>query len=157
MSDPAPTAPVLYLDVTGYTTRAGAGALLPKTDITAEDGSVTRGTDTERITRALRDASGLCRGYLPQDLVTAAGAVVPIADLPERLSEALPGICYALARFALADGETGENDLIARGHKAAIAALERLANRPDRATVVATIEDGVNAGAYIPGLPADDD
>ena len=154
-----------YLDVDGYIARAGTGALLPMIEETTRQPDpddptmmidvTTRVVDRGRIGNALADASGVCRGYLPRDLLGPDGQPLDDDALPPRLvgeNGALPGVVYALARFQLSDGETGESDIVTRGQKAAIETLKRLANMPERATVVATIEDGVNAGAYIPGI-----
>ena len=95
----------------------------------------------------------MCQGYLADDLIEPDGATeIAVADLPLRLANVLPGLCFDIARFFLADGETGEDDIVRQQYKAAIHTLMRIADRPNRATVVATIEDGVNAGRYIPGI-----
>ena len=132
-----------YLTAAEYAVRAGGRVPLV---------AATGATDTARIEAALDDASGEIRACLPRDLLDAAGA--PVAP-PPRLRDALPGITFALAQYALTDGATGAETAVSERYHAARKLLRELNSEPERPAVVAEIIEG--AGAWIPGAAAADE
>lgn len=133
-----------YLTAAEYELRAGAAVPCDATGAVA----------TARIEAALDDASGICMGELPDDLLDDDGAPLALTALPERLQGALPGIVFALAQCELADGTLGSEEVMIERKRTAMAQLRRLGNAPNRRAVQAEIVAG-NSG-WIPG-PDDDD
>ena len=150
-----------YLTTDQYQRRAG-GQMLPRRDPTtaevaggaADDAQVV---DTERIDDAINDASGVCQTYLKGQVIKN-GVEIPLADLSPELRNALPGLVFALARAALADADTGDEDeSVTVEAKRAIATLKRLAGDPlpggdtpgSRINRAAVFDGG---GRWLPGL-----
>ena len=146
-----------YLDTDGFKELAG-DQLLPEN----ESGGVTS-IDDDRIDAALTNASGVCRAYIPKLLIDSAGDEIAFADVAKNAKDALPGICYDLARWELADENTGEDDKLFRAWQGALDLLALLGGINKRTGLVdedaADIEGGrqtaqVFSGAsdWLPGL-----
>lgn len=112
------------------------------------DGAV----DTARIEAAIADASAECRARLPDDLLDADGAPLALADVADRVADALPGIVVSLAEYRLADGGTGAEEPAKARYESAVKLLEMLRRAPERRSVEAELVEG--ASQWIPGAGA---
>lgn len=114
----------------------------------------TGDTDRAGIAVALNDARGTILTYLAKDLVGPDGVLLEGEEIPERIRPSLPGVSFAIAKFNLADGAAGGEEIVTSRYKAAIATLEKLADSPDRAVVGAELVEG--GGGWVGGeLPGD--
>lgn len=130
----------VYLSAAGYLERSEVAP--------HRDGAV----DTARIEAALADASAECRARLPDDLLDADGAPLALADVADRVADALPGIVASLAEYRLADGGTGAEEPAKDRYDSAIKLLDMLRRAPERRSVEAEVVEG--ASQWIPGAGA---
>lgn len=104
------------------------------TDVSADD--------EERVEAALTSASGEVRAALTEDLLDADGD--PVATVPPRLADVLPGIVFAIAEFAVTDGATGAEDAVTTRYHAARKLLRELKSEPERPAARAALIEGAS-------------